>query len=287
MIFFWLTWPKAEYLPDIERRTWRELDYPGSVLLITAAILIVFPFQNASSGALWDKAIFLAPLLIGVVCWIALVIWEIFVERYWGDKLAAAFPIRLLRNRVYSSAVVNTLFLGFPFIMLVYAFPLRLQIVNGKTSLLAGVMMLPLLAASATGSILAGVVNGKKDRTCETMILSSSLVALGCGLLSTLSDPLELETKAFGFLVFVGLGFGLSAAGTTMTGNMQSSLRDHCKFYIAMHHGYAKSRTTVDIVFSTRTRNPCPDPDTGWESGHRGIVRRPGSHPQITTCWGG
>lgn len=230
LALFYLTWPKAEYLPDIERRTWRELDYPGSVLLIAAAVLVVFPFQNASSGALWNQAIFLAPLLIGVACWVALVIWEIYVDGRWGDKVAAAFPMRLLRNRVYSSAAINTLFLGFPFVLLVYAFPLRLQVVNGKSSLLAGVMMLPMLGASASGSVLAGAINGKKDRTFETMVLASSLVALGCGLMSTLSSSFELEAKALGFLVFVGLGYGLSAAGTTMIGTMQSSIRDHCKF---------------------------------------------------------
>ncbi|KAI0132005.1 major facilitator superfamily transporter [Xylariales sp. AK1849] len=226
MALFYLAWPKAEYLPNIERRTWRELDYLGSILLIAAAVLVVYPFQNASSGALWDHAIFLAPLIIGIACWIALVVWEVIIDRRWGDGIAAAFPIRLMRNRIYGAAVINTLFLGFPFIMLVYAFPLRVQVVNGKSSLLAGVMLLPMLGSSAVGSVLAGVFNGKKDRTCETLVVSSCLVALGCGLLSTLSGSLELEAKALGFLVFVGLGFGLSAAGTTMVGNFQSSVRD-------------------------------------------------------------
>ncbi|KAH6660671.1 major facilitator superfamily transporter [Truncatella angustata] len=227
MVLFCLAWPKAEYLPNVERRTWKELDYPGSVLLIAAAVLVVFPFQDASSSALWDQAIFVVPLVVGLACWLGLVLWEVFIHRRWGDKMAAAFPMGLLRNRAYTSAVVNTLFLGFPFVMLVYAFPLRVQVVNGKSSLVAGVMMLPLLAASATGSVLAGIINKVKDRTVETLALSSCLVALGCGLLSTISGTLEVEAKALGFLVFVGLGFGLSAAGTTMVGNLQSSLRDH------------------------------------------------------------
>ncbi|KAH8199289.1 hypothetical protein TruAng_006525 [Truncatella angustata] len=107
MVLFCLAWPKAEYLPNVERRTWKELDYPGSVLLIAAAVLVVFPFQDASSSALWDQAIFVVPLVVGLAC------------------------------------------------------------------------------------------------------------------------TLEVEAKALGFLVFVGLGFGLSAAGTTMVGNLQSSLRDH------------------------------------------------------------
>jgi hypothetical protein len=229
MVLFYLAWPKAEYLPDLERRAWKEIDYLGSILLIAAAVLVVFPFQNASSGSMWNQAVFLAPLLIGLACWAALIIWEIFVEKRWGDTLAAAFPMRLMRNRVYSAGVLNTIGLGFPFIMLVYAFPLRLQVVNGKSSLLAGVMLLPMLGASATGSVVAGAVNSKKDRVCETLVVSSCLVALGCGLLSTLSSSFDVEAKALGFLVFVGLGFGLSAAGTTMLGNIEASLRDHCK----------------------------------------------------------
>ncbi|ETS83813.1 hypothetical protein PFICI_05689 [Pestalotiopsis fici W106-1] len=226
MVLFCFTWPKPEYLPDIERRTWSELDYLGSGLLIAAAVLVVFPFQNASSEALFDTAVFLAPLLMGIICWVALVAWEFFVEHHWGDNLAAALPVRLLRNRMFAAAIANTTLLGFCFVMLLYAFPLRLQVVNGKSSLLAGIMLLPLLAASATGSVLCGIINKTKDRICESMIAASSLVALGCGLESTISDFVEPEAKALGCLVLVGLGFGLSAAVTTMSGSLQASIRD-------------------------------------------------------------
>ncbi|KAI1852480.1 hypothetical protein JX266_002658 [Neoarthrinium moseri] len=227
MALFYLAWPKAEYLPDTEPRRWRELDYPGSVLLIAAAVLVVYPFQTASSSASWDRASFLAPLLTGLACWGALIAWEVLVDKRWANKIAPALPMSLMRNRFYGAAVLNTLFLGFPFILLLYAFPLRLQVVNGKSPLLAGIYLLPMLGASAFGSVLSGFINGKKDRTCETMVMASCFVALGCGLLSTLSDSVDLEAKALGFIVFIGLGFGLSAAGTTIAGNIQSSLRDH------------------------------------------------------------
>jgi hypothetical protein len=229
MVLFYLAWPPSRYLPDIERRTWRELDYLGSLLLIAAAVFIVFPFQNASSKALWGEAVFIAPLLLGVVCWFALFGWELFIDKRWGDSMAAAFPMRLLRNRKYAAGVINNLFTGFPFILLIYAFPLRLQVVNGKSSLLAGIMLLPMLAASAIGSVLAGAINQKVDRTCETQVLASSLISLGCGLLCTLSSSYELENKALGFIVFCGLGFGLAAAGNTMVGNLESPVRDHCE----------------------------------------------------------
>lgn len=223
-------WPKPRYLPNLERRLWRELDYPGSFLLIVATVLIVFPFQSAGSAPdQWNKAIFLAPLIVGSIAFIGVFAWSIFAHRRWGDKIAAALPMNLLRNRVYASSVLNTMFLGFPYILIIYAFPLRCQVVNGKDALVAGIMLLPMLGSSAAGSAISGRVNGKKDRSCETLVVATSFMTLGCGLLTTVSGSVSLEPKALGFLVFVGLGFGLSVSTTTMLAALQSSVRDHGK----------------------------------------------------------
>ncbi|KAK8051393.1 hypothetical protein PG993_002778 [Apiospora rasikravindrae] len=227
MVLFCFTWPKAEFLPDLERKKWNELDYAGSVLLIAAATLVVFPFQNAgSAGNVWDKAIFLAPLLVGVCCWVALIAWSMFADRRWGDKLAAAFPMRLMRDRVYTATILNTAFVGFLFIMLIYAFPLRLQVVNGKSALMAGVMLLPLLGGCAVGSMVAGKLNSERNWICETLVISNCLMVLGCGLLSTQSASADLEPKALGFLVFVGLGFGMTAASATMLVGIRAAVQD-------------------------------------------------------------
>ncbi|KAI1383605.1 major facilitator superfamily transporter [Hypoxylon trugodes] len=228
MLLFYFAWPKPQYLPNNERRSWKELDYVGSVLLIAAAVLVVFPFQNAGNMTdQWSKAIFIAPLVIGVALWVALVGWSIFVERHWGGAIDAALPMRLLHDRVYASAVFNTLLLGFPYMLIIYAFPLRLQMVNGKNPSMAGIMLLPMLASSAVGSVISGALNAKKNRVFETLLTATCLLVLGCGLLSTLSSSIELEPKALGFLVFVGLGFGMVVATSTMVATIQSSMRDH------------------------------------------------------------
>jgi CHASE2 domain-containing sensor protein len=131
-----------------------------------------------------------------------------------------------MRDRVYTASILNTACLGFAFIMTIYAFPLRLQVVNGRGALLAGVMLLPLLGASAVGSMLAGAINSKQDWVCETLVASSGLMALGSGLMSTQSSSANVEPKALGFLVFLGLGFGLSAASSTMLAHMRVSAED-------------------------------------------------------------
>ncbi|KAI0466444.1 major facilitator superfamily transporter [Xylaria cf. heliscus] len=228
LLLFLITWPKPQYLPNLERRSWRELDYLGSFMLIAATVLVVFPFQNAGGDTeQWSQAIFLAPLIVGVIALFGVLAWSLFIDRRWGDKIAAALPMSLLRNRIYTSAALNTMFLGFPYILIVYAFPLRCQVVNGRDALLAGVMLLPMLGSSAIGSALSGKINGSKDRSCATLVVATSSVTLGCGLLTTISGSVDLEAKALGFLVFVGLGFGLSVSTTTMLAAWQSSIRDH------------------------------------------------------------
>ncbi|KAI0442121.1 major facilitator superfamily transporter [Xylaria telfairii] len=228
LLLFLMMWPKPQYLPNLERRSWRELDYLGSFMLIAATVLVVFPFQNAG-GAVgqWGQAIFLAPVIVGVIAFLGVFAWSLFLYRRWGDKIAAALPMSLLRNRIYSSAALNTTFLGFPYIAIIYAFPIRCQVVNGKDALIAGVMLLPMLGSSAIGSVISGKVNGREDRSCGTLVVATSLMTLGCGLLTTVSGSVGLEAKALGFLVFVGLGFGLSVTTTTILAALQSSIRDH------------------------------------------------------------
>lgn len=236
VFLFYILWPKPQALPNTGHRSWTNLDYIGSILLIAGSVLVVFPFQNAGSTPdQWSKTIFIAPLAIGAASWLGLFIWSLFVERSREDTIDAALPMRLMRNPVYVGAVLNTLCLGFPYLLIVYAFPLRLQVVNGKDAFMAGVMLLPMLGSSALGSLIAGMLNGKKDRIFEMLFVGGCLMVLGCALLSTISSTYEIEEKTLGFLVFVGLGFGLSVSTSTMVATTHSSPGDHGKFALAAH----------------------------------------------------
>ncbi|CAM1511073.1 Fc.00g085860.m01.CDS01 [Cosmosporella sp. VM-42] len=224
MAIFFLTWPKAKYLATIERRSWKELDYLGSFLGISAATLVVFAFQNAGAHRLWSGAIFIAPLVAGLVGWASLVGWQFFIRTHL-PRLAAAFPLSLFHNRVYTTACLNTLLLGFPYMLLVYSVPLRIQWVGHKSSLVAGLMMLPMVGTVAIGSMVAGKVNSVKNYIFETLFIGSCLMLLGCGLLSTLNNTPD-AAKLLGFLAFTGLGFGLTIAASTMLSSIEAPIRD-------------------------------------------------------------
>ncbi|KAF5661842.1 multidrug transporter [Fusarium heterosporum] len=229
LLIFVFTWPKAEYLPNIQRRAWREVDFFGSFLAIAAAVLIVFSFQNAGtskSNEAWDTVMFVAPLVCGLVACFVLVTWQIFIQRRWHDRFAPAFPISIFKNRVYSTAVINTLFNGFPYLLLIYAIPLRFQVVSGKSALIAGIMLLPMLGTSAIGSVIAGKINATKNFTFESLLIGSCFMTLGCGLLASVSHRSE-DAKILGYMSFCGLGFGLTVASSTMLSMVEVPMRDY------------------------------------------------------------
>ncbi|KAF4438994.1 hypothetical protein F53441_12676 [Fusarium austroafricanum] len=229
LVIFIFAWPKPEYLPSQERRAWKELDFLGSFLAIAAAVLVVFSFQNAGtqrSNDGWKTAMFIAPLVCGLLACGLLVAWQIFMQSRWHDRFAPAFPVNIFRNRIYSTAVINTLLNGFPYLLLIYAIPLRFQVVSGKSALLSGVMLLPMLGASAAGSVIAGKINSTKNYTFESLLVGSSVMTLGCGLLISLSHESD-DAKLLGYMTFCGLGFGLTVASSTMLSTVEVPIRDY------------------------------------------------------------
>ncbi|MCJ1392789.1 hypothetical protein MMC18_005660 [Xylographa bjoerkii] len=228
LALFCIAWPKANQIHHAERRSFRELDLVGCVLLIAASVLVVFSFQEGGLGVnAWESAIFIAPLLIGCVCWTLLFGWEVTVARLWEHSIAAIFPLRLMKRRVYMAGVLCTLLSGFPYFVVIYSLPLRFQVVNEKSALLAGIGLLPMLGSAAIGSTLGGALNAKKNRAFQTLLVAACLMLIGTSLLSTLSNTLEVEPKAYGFQVFMGLGFGLTVSTVSILGSAESELRDN------------------------------------------------------------
>jgi hypothetical protein len=233
MLVFAVTWPDKSMLPDLERRSWRSLDFLGSFVVVAAATLVVFPFQNAGSNVeQFGQAIFIAPLAVGILCWAGLLVWEWYVERRWKHQILPAFPLSLFKIRAYAYGSLNSLFLGFPFFMVIFTFPLRLQVVNGQSALMAGVMLLPMLAASSLGSIVSGKINATKNYFFEVMMGGSLLMLLGVGLETTLSSSAQIEAKSLGFLAFIGFGFGLTASCTVMLTAYGAPLDEHGMFIL-------------------------------------------------------
>ncbi len=200
------------------------------MLVIAASVLIVFPFQEAGLKANeWKAAIFVVPLVVGCLLAASLVGWEFLVAHFWEGKFATMFPLRLMTRRIYMGCVLTALLGGFPYFGVIYSLPIRLQVVNGKSALLAGISLLPMLGSVAAASALGGAINSKKDRICATLLAGSLLMLIGSATLSTLNNNVAIPAKMYGFEVFLGLGFGLMVSTVSLGAMLECEMRDSSK----------------------------------------------------------
>ncbi|GAB7343978.1 hypothetical protein MBLNU457_1913t1 [Dothideomycetes sp. NU457] len=220
LVLFYLSSPHPTQLRPRAPRKFSELDTLGSILLTAFSVLLVFGLNEGSiapSG--FKSALFIGPLVASIVCLIALIIWQVAIAHdiafIFSKTITPLFPTRVLRNRPYVAAVTCTLATGLPTLTLLFALPLRLQIVNGLNALTAGTALLPMLCASAMGSVIAGFVTSKSQVYYLLLSVGAALTTLGCALLTTLDVGTLVQGKMYGFEVLVGLGFGLTVACST------------------------------------------------------------------------
>lgn len=204
-----------------------KVDWMGTVLLIGGCVLPCFSLMHAAEmPGTWDTGLFIGPMVGGIMSWVLLVAWGMYHTAKMPGRIDAAFPPHLFKVRRYAATTASSLLLGLGYVTCIYNIPLRVQTVHGKGPLTAGLTLLPILCSSAVGSILGTALSPIKDRFGQTLMVGSGLMTLGTGLLATLSDSSSIEAKIYGFEVFVGLGFGMTASSSTVSvvENMQKSM---------------------------------------------------------------
>ncbi|EPE31907.1 MFS general substrate transporter [Glarea lozoyensis ATCC 20868] len=124
-------------------------------------------------------------------------------------------------------AIITTLMAGFVQFAVIFSIPLRAQLVDLKSATQAGIRLLPLVSATAVGSLIGGGSSAKQNLTFFTMTFAMALVAIGSGLLSTLPEG-GAETKAiYGYQVTLGIGLGMSISTATFMTSMEVEFVDH------------------------------------------------------------
>ncbi|KAL8413716.1 hypothetical protein RB594_005097 [Gaeumannomyces avenae] len=200
------------------------IDFPGALLLLAASMMLVYAIQEAGSMKYhWNSAPIAVNLTLSLLCCIAFWGWEAFLHAR-GGRVAPIFPMSLATHRVYVACLFVTVLVGFVFMPAVVMIPERSQILEGKNVMMAGVDLLPMLAAVAVGSFVAGPLSMQKNRTTFTLVLGTSLITTGASLMTILESmaPESAIKAMYGFEVVLGLGFGLCLASTTIMANLQA-----------------------------------------------------------------
>lgn len=142
--------------------------------------------------------------------------WSYFIDTRLSQYIVPIFPMTLFRNRRYTRTILAALFTGCPYLLLIYSVPMRMQVFSGKSPLVAGLSLLPMLGTVALGSTISGKMNASADhrRLISTIRIGTMLMFGGCSWLS-LAHGSKDDATTLGLLTLVGFGFGLCTSAAT------------------------------------------------------------------------
>jgi hypothetical protein len=139
--------------------------------------------------------------LAGVVLLGAFIAWEFRASE-------PILPMRLFRNRVFTTTTLAALFVGAAMYGGIVYLPVFLQVVTGSSATSSGLLLLPLMAGMMSTSILSGRVIARTGRYKPWPIGGMAISAFAMLLLSTMDqDTSRLASSVY--MVVLGVGIGM------------------------------------------------------------------------------
>ncbi|OCK75213.1 MFS general substrate transporter [Lepidopterella palustris CBS 459.81] len=182
----------------------RKFDLPGTALFLPAIICLLLALQWGGSKYGWGSGRIIALFVIfGVMItgFIAIQIWK---------QEDATVPPRVFMNRNVWGAALFGASLGASFFIMVYYLPIWFQAIKGVSATKSGIMNLPAIMGLVIISMLSGGIVTAVGYYTPFMLVSSVLMSIGAGLLTTFeTDTGHAKWIGYQFLFGAGVGFGM------------------------------------------------------------------------------
>ncbi|KAL9605694.1 MAG: hypothetical protein Q9179_001114 [Wetmoreana sp. 5 TL-2023] len=179
-----------------------ELDILGTLAFLPAIVCLLIGLQWGGTRYHWANARIVVLLLFAgllAIAFIAIQIWK---------QEKATVPPRIIKQRSIAAGTWYSFWLGAAYFLLIYYLPIWFQAVKDVSATQSGVQNLPLIMAHVISALLAGGLITLTGYYTPFMIISSILVSLGTGFLTTF-NPSTGSPKWIGYQALFGLGSGL------------------------------------------------------------------------------
>lgn len=123
-----------------------------------------------------------------------------------------------------------TILIGYAYFTAIFTIPVRYQVVDQNSPIRSGLRLLPLVVATALGSLVSGSAASRrpdKNMTFPTMIVATALTLLGTGLLSSLPSNGAPRKVQYVWEVFLGFGVGMAISTATFVVSIEAEFVDH------------------------------------------------------------
>jgi EmrB/QacA subfamily drug resistance transporter len=187
-------------LPKFTNRVSHVIDYLGAIVLSAAATCLVLFTSLGGTSLAWASTGAIALAVGGVVLTIVFLV----VERFAAEPI---IPLRLFKNRVFSSASAIGFVVGFAMFGALTFLPQFLQLVKGVSPTASGLRLLPMMGGLFGASIISGQLISRGGKYKRYPVMGTALMTIGLWLMSTVGIATSGWILAFYMLVF-GIGLG-------------------------------------------------------------------------------
>ncbi|KAJ7174162.1 ABC transporter [Mycena crocata] len=212
---------------DPTKRSWRDIlqqvarmDFVGAVLVAGAVTSIVLALQWGGNTKPWDdKAVIISFVFSGVLAG-AFISWEI----YMGDR--AMTPTSIFHSRSIYAIVAYAFLTRFSLLLFSYYIPIFYQAVRHHSATKSGIDLLPFMLGVVITIISSGQIVGKTGYYWPFLIVAPIFLAVGSGLLYTLSTTTS-SAKIVGYQILAGVGTGMGMQNALLA--IQVEFKDNPK----------------------------------------------------------
>ena len=168
------------------KNEWTKVDIPGTILILLATLAFTACFQEADSRFPWNSPYVITLLVLSIVLWTALILWERHVTLA-SKSREPILPWRFFTNRATVGLFCGFILVGAPIAVTNFQLPQRFVLVNGLSDFNAGVRIIPFGAAFAFGTMLSGKLASKvRVPGIYLVVIGGLLQVIGYALLGTL-----------------------------------------------------------------------------------------------------
>ena len=184
--------------------TVRRMDPLGTILILPGITCLLLALEWGAAEYAWSS-----PRLIALLVTFAALLTAFIVWQYITRNTTATVPARILLQRSIACGCASQFCVGATMLTVSIYMPLWFQAIKGVSAFQSGANSLPLVLSTVFASILSGGLIQRIGYYTPFMIIGSCCMAVGTGLITTLTTSTE-NAKWIGYLIVLGVGVGFS-----------------------------------------------------------------------------
>jgi EmrB/QacA subfamily drug resistance transporter len=183
------------------RRQSHRIDFVGAGLMLVGVVAALLVTVWGGTQYAWGSPIVLGLSVVAVVFITAFVLWE-------RKAAEPILPPSLFHIGIFRVASAVSFLLAMVMFGAIIYLPLYLQLVDGVSAMVSGLLLIPMMLGVLSASVLSGQVASRTGRYKLLPVVGSVLVIVGMYLLSRLTIDTSHLTMSL-YVIVLGTGMGL------------------------------------------------------------------------------